>query len=89
MRMMFNGYHGRNRETDANEGQDRLAKILLRASKYAKELDLPCLFAEDGSPVSNDLLRKLTEDEATIIAADPDKLRRVIQFMGRILHYDE
>lgn len=88
--MMFKSYNGEDQAVDEleelDQNDEKIAKSSIKAGKYAKEIGIPCLFKEDGTPV-NDLLHTLTRDESAIIKADTDKLRRIIQFVGRILHY--
>lgn len=85
--MMFKSYNGEDQTIEElDEHDERLAKSSIKAGKYSKEMGIPCVFNEDGTTAGRCILHTLTQDESAIIGADPDKLRRVIQFVGRILH---
>ena len=54
-KMMFKSYNGKEQTVDElGENDKRLAKSFIKAGRYSREIGVPCVFAEDGAPVSKD-----------------------------------
>ena len=85
-------YHGKlDDKLDSFTGDDLIiARTSIKAGKISQELGIPCVFNEDGSDAGDgDIMKIMTSDETAIYEADCVKLRKLVQYVGRILNYKE